>query len=86
MPIDFASLPVRLHGLVAADDADALFDHLQRHPGAALDLADCSHVHPAVLQVMLHAGTTICAWPRETTLARWLRQLPGLTFLPTPIA
>ena len=37
-----------------------------------VDLAACSHLHPANLQVLMAADAAISAWPTDHGLAAWL--------------
>lgn len=57
---------------LTVEDAETLLRHVQE--GAArLDLAACTQVHAASLQVLMAARLPVAAWPRNESLARWLR-------------
>jgi ABC-type transporter Mla MlaB component len=60
-------------GTLAVDDAEQLLQLLAERPGAAVDLADCAHVHGACLQVLMATRARVRAWPADTSLAAWLR-------------
>lgn len=61
---------------LSVDDAEALQQYLlgasdAMPPGA--DLAACTHVHSACLQVLMAARPPVAAWPRDPALALWLQ-------------
>lgn len=55
------------------EDAEVLLEWLIKSPRGRLDLAACTHLHCANLQVLLAARPRIMAWPTEERLATWLR-------------
>lgn len=59
--------------VVGVEEAETLLEWLGKHPRGRLDLAACTHLHAANLQVMMAARPKIAAWPREERLALWLR-------------
>jgi len=61
-----------LGDLVSVEQAEELLEWMQRHPGGALDLAACTHIHAASLQVLMAAGLAVSAWPRDAELTSWL--------------
>ncbi|MGS0756801.1 hypothetical protein ACVBEH_20520 [Roseateles sp. GG27B] len=73
MPIDYKKNQVVFSGIVSVDDADTLLAWLQNKPSAKVDLAACSHLHPANLQVLMAAGCRVSAWPVDTDLCAWLQ-------------
>jgi hypothetical protein len=78
MPLNFTGITAVADGACLVEDALALLEFLQANGGAQVDLGSCSHVHTAVLQVLLAARPPISAMPREPFLARWLPQALGL--------
>jgi hypothetical protein len=60
-------------GTLSVEDAEALQQQLLATPDAPLDLAACSHLHSACLQVLMAAGTHVAVWPAEPALALWLQ-------------
>ena len=75
MPIDYDDALLVCRDLVSGDDAEELLGWLQGRPTAKVDLRDCSHLHPATLQVLLAAAVQIQAWPQEPSLRSWLEPL-----------
>jgi len=72
MPIDYKKNQARLRDIVSVEDADGLLDWLQNKPSAKIDLADCSHLHPANLQVLMAGHCRIASWPTDPGLRGWL--------------
>ena len=58
--------------VIAVDEAEALLEWLRSHPGASVDLAPCTHLHPANLQVLMAVRPWIVGWPADVQLASWL--------------
>lgn len=72
MAIEYTKKTAVFTELVGVDEAETLLEWLQKNAAARVDLAACTHVHPANLQVLMVAGPTISAWPRDESLAAWL--------------
>lgn len=77
MPITYETNAAVLADLVSVDEAEGLLQWLQATPGAPVDLAACTHLHAANLQVLMAAAPTISAWPADDALAGWLRSALG---------
>ena len=75
MTMQFKDKKVILSGVVGVEDAETLLQWLQNHPFARVVFSDCTHVHPANLQVLRAAGVSVSAWPQDHALAKWLRSL-----------
>jgi hypothetical protein len=73
MAMQFKKKLVILSEVVGVEDAEQLLEWLQGQAAAQVDLAACTHLHPANIQVLLAAGTTVAAWPADADLARWLQ-------------
>lgn len=72
MPIDYRKNRAVFLDMVSVDEAEALLAWLQDKPQARADLAGCTHLHPANLQVLMAAGCRVAAWPADATLRSWL--------------
>jgi len=57
---------------VGVDEAETLLEWLQKSPSAKVDLAACTHLHPANLQVLMAAGAHVSGWPVAQELRTWL--------------
>lgn len=79
MAIDYKKKRAVFTDVVSVEEAETLLEWLQKNPTASVDLAACTHLHPANLQVLMAASPCIAAWPADETFARWLRSalLPG---------
>jgi hypothetical protein len=65
--------PLQLSEHVGIDDVESLVEAMATAPSAALDLARCTHLHTAVVQLLMVAARPIVAWPTDPGLAAWLR-------------
>jgi hypothetical protein len=71
--MEFKKKQAFLRDIVTVDEAEALLEWLQNKPGARVDLSQCSHLHPANLQVLMAAGCRVSAWPTDDGLRAWLQ-------------
>jgi hypothetical protein len=58
--------------VVSVEEAETLLEWLQKKTAARVDLAACTHLHPANLQVLMVAKPAVSAWPNDAGLAAWL--------------
>jgi len=72
MPITFNKNKAVFRDVVIVDEAEALLEWLQNKPSAKIDLAACTHLHPANLQVLMTTKTVVAAWPKDADLRSWL--------------
>ena len=54
------------------DDAESLLEWLQKFPKGKIDLSECTHLHPANLQVLMAAKCSITVMPNDKLLGDWL--------------
>ncbi len=73
MPIEYKKKQAFLRDIVTVDEAEGLLEWLQSKPGARIDLSQCSHLHPANLQVLMAAASRVSAWPADAALSAWLQ-------------
>ena len=73
MPILFKKNLALFRDVASVEEAEGLLEWLQKWPAAKADLGECSHLHPANVQVLLAAGTRIAVWPADTGLSAWLK-------------
>jgi hypothetical protein len=73
MPIEYKKNQVVFSDVVSVEDAEGLLEWLQKKSSAKADLSACTHLHPANLQVLMAAKTSISNWPTDTGLATWLQ-------------
>lgn len=72
MPIEYKKNQVLLRDMAIVDDAEGLLEWLQNKPTARVDLSECTHLHPANLQVLMAAGCRNIIWPKDAPLRAWL--------------
>jgi hypothetical protein len=72
MAIEFIKSTAIFRDVVGVDEAESLLEWLQKKPSAKVNLAACSHLHPANLQVLMAAKAKIVAWPDSMPLRSWL--------------
>jgi hypothetical protein len=72
MPITYGPALVRFSDVVGVEDAESLLEWVQQNATAEADLASCTHLHPANLQVLLAAAIAVRTWPDDVALASWL--------------
>jgi len=84
MSIEYIKKIARLTEFVSVEEAEGLLEWLQANPKGKVDLAACTHLHAANLQVLMAARPNIAAWPENTDLASWLRSAlePSINSLP----
>lgn len=73
MGIEIDDNTFRVTDMLGVEDAEALLDWLIKHPEGTLELAGCTHLHAANLQVLMATRPRISAWPEDALLADWLR-------------
>jgi hypothetical protein len=71
MPIDFKRNLAVFRDLASVEEAESLLDWLRRKPGAKVDLALCSHLHTASLQVLREGRPGGPGWPEHSELRAW---------------
>lgn len=72
MAITYTDQLAAFDGVVSVEEAEGLLQWRQAHPHGSVDLAACSHLHAADLQVLMAGAVNIVAWPRDDTLRGWL--------------
>ena len=72
MPIEFKRNRLIFRDVVRVEEAEALLEALQKKPTAKVDLAACTHLHTANLQVLMVARPRVSSWPQDSELRTWL--------------
>jgi len=72
MPIEFKKNRAVFREVVGVEEAEGLLEWLQKKPSGKVDLASCSHLHTANLQVLMAASAGISSWPENSELRAWL--------------
>lgn len=63
----------RLSEVISVEDAETLLEWLLKHPKGSVDLGHCTHLHTAVMQVLMAARPKISVWPADGPLQQTLR-------------
>lgn len=73
MPLRFDQDTAILEDFCTVEEADSLLAWFMEHPGGAIDLQHCKHLHAAILQVILSCKPKIIALPEEEgELRAWM--------------
>ncbi len=72
MAMIYKKTVARFEETIAIEAADGLQSWLGTHPKAKLDFSACTHLHAAVLQVLMAQAFPVSAWPRDERLKAWL--------------
>ena len=72
MPIEYKKNQAVFRDIASVDEAEGLLEWLQKKPAARVDLAACTHLHPANLQVLMAAKSGVAVWPNDANLRSWL--------------
>ena len=73
MAIEYKKNQAVFSDVVSVDEAEPLLDWLQNKNSPKVDLSNCSHLHPANLQVLIAAKIQIAVWPKDENLRAWLQ-------------
>ena len=72
MTIEYKKKSVVLEGAVSVEAAEDLLQWHQNNPKGRIDLSACTHLHAAVLQVLMASQMVVSAWPHDEDLKTWL--------------
>jgi hypothetical protein len=73
MPIQYKKNLATFVDVVTVDEAEPLLNWLQERRNAKVNLADCSHMHPANLQVLMASKCAVAAWPSDRPFSAMLK-------------
>jgi len=73
MPIAFKKKQAIMSGVVSVEEAETLLEWLHKNSNSKINLAECEHVHPAILQVMMAAKSNVSVWPKNESFSAWLQ-------------
>ncbi len=75
MPLVFTETQVRFEDVCTVEDALPLLEFLKGSAAPEVDLSACTHLHTALLQLLLAARPNVAAPPGDPALARWVAPL-----------
>jgi len=59
--------------LVGIEEADELLKWTEKCREGSIDLSKCTHMHTAIVQLLMVSGNPIRAWPAQHPFAQWLK-------------
>jgi hypothetical protein len=75
MPLVFTETLVRFESVCTVEDALPLLEFLKGSAMPEVDLLACTHLHTALLQLLLAARPRLASPPADPALARWVAPL-----------
>ncbi len=72
MPVTLKKTVAVFDGVCAVEEAETLLAWLQENPKGRVNLKRCTHIHTAVLQVLLAFRPRVSPFPEDQDLAAWL--------------
>ncbi|MDQ5908060.1 MAG: hypothetical protein QG599_151 [Pseudomonadota bacterium] len=76
MPVEMMKNVACFKGVCTVEEAEPLLQWLQDQQRAKVKLKECTHLHTAILQVLMAAKVMVTLPPDDPDLARWL--MPAL--------
>lgn len=73
MPITYKKNCAVFTEIIEVEEAEGLLEWLHKKPKGKVDLALCTHLHAANLQVLMAAKPQLTALPVDPALAEWLK-------------
>jgi len=73
MPITYTEGIAHFEGLVGIEEADTLMELIQKQKEVPIDLTHCTHLHTAIVQILMVARAPIQSWPTNAQLTMWLK-------------
>lgn len=73
MPITYTEGIAYFEGLVGIEEVDTLMELIQHQKEVFIDLTHCTHMHTAIIQILMVARCPIKAWPTNAQLTMWLK-------------
>lgn len=75
MPVTYEKSLARFAEVCTVEEAMEVQEWLGRHKAPRIDLSACTHLHTAVLQVLMAARPQLAAAPEDPFLRRWVAPL-----------
>ncbi|MBF0613099.1 MAG: hypothetical protein HQL55_18420 [Magnetococcales bacterium] len=75
MAIDYQDNQAIMSDVCTVEEADGFLAWLRDHPQAEVDMAACTHIHTAILQVVMALSPKIVAFPEQVFLSRVMQSL-----------
>jgi hypothetical protein len=75
MALVFTETQARFEGVCTVEDALPLLEFLTGSAAPEVDLSDCTHLHTALLQLLLAVRPEVAVSPVDPSLVRWVGPL-----------
>jgi len=75
MAIEFKNDCIFFSETIEVEQAEDVLTWRQENLCCGVDFSQCSHIHPAVIQVLLSAGLPALRWPANEQLSMWLHSV-----------
>jgi hypothetical protein len=72
MAITYKKNVAQFDGVASVEEAEDLLEWIQKNPKGKVDLARCTHMHAADLQVLMAANIAVAVWPQDEEIKMWL--------------
>ena len=72
MSVSLEADTIVLSGICAVDDAEPLLSMMQRNPDFPVDIAGATHLHAAVLQLLIAFGREPIGETNDSFLNQWI--------------
>lgn len=72
MPLTYQGDVASFVDVVGVEEAEGLLQWLQEHPEGTADLSACTHLHAALLQILMAGAVAVSSWPRDLPFENWL--------------
>ena len=63
---------IRICETANIEDAEILFEEIQKNRDVGIDMSECSHLHTSCIQVLFLTRPKIISFPKDSLLCMWL--------------
>jgi hypothetical protein len=74
MAVEYGEEVVRMREVVSVEEAEDILRWLEGKERPRIDLGCCTHLHAAVLQLLMATRPRVIEWPRDPDLRAWLER------------
>jgi len=75
MAIEYKKSVAIFSDVVTVEEAEVLLEWLLKNPKGKINLAECTHIHSANLQVLMTVKPPVAAWSKSENLQLWIAPL-----------
>jgi len=74
MAVEYGENLIKMSGTISVEEAEELLRWLEGKERPQIDLDSCTHLHAAVLQLLMATHPQVTKWPRDSDLRAWLEK------------